>query len=354
MERCMFFRKLIISKSVTMNITPEISIVIVNYNCWRTLKATLSSIEDNIDASHETIVVDNCSPDNQLSHFKMLFPNVTFLQSSVNGGFAYACNVGADYAKGENILFLNPDTELKPNTLGRLLMAVKESGKKGIFTTNVVNATGKALKSHGQFLRLHTMNGFFRSISNIFNSSKKETEEAAVKKVDWVTGAVLFMSKSIYKEIKGWDEDYFLYHEDTDVCKKAADRGYGSYLLKNITIEHQHGVASKGCITTKAMAKTEVIISRHVYAQKHLRGIERILAHTFMITHDFVRQVIHTIASLFLPKKLELNALRLLRLVEYYAQTISYGTWQSSNTVSFEKKFGGSTSAPPKIKRAKQ
>lgn len=336
-----------------MSLKPEVSVVIVNYNCWETLRHTLKSIEDNKGIEKETIVVDNNSTKNRLKEFQNEFPDVKFYQSTVNGGFAFACNIGAQNSTADQILFLNPDTVLKPTTLRDILSTVERRNIEGIYTTNVVNSCGKSLKSNGKFLRLHTMNGFFRTLSRPFVSCKESNCDDNIQEVDWVTGAVMFMSKSVYDEIKGWDEDYFLYHEDTDICKKAADRGYPSFLIKDITIEHQHGVASKGCVTTKAMAKTEVIISRHVYAQKHLSNSERIAAHFCMITHDLTKAVFMSMLAVLIPKKLNLNFLKLVKLLEYYLHAISNGTWQSSNTVSFDYKFISGEPNVPKVKQVR-
>jgi GT2 family glycosyltransferase len=99
----------------------SLSIVIVSYRCWQRLDTCLKSIQEQSLDFLEVIVVDNHSNDGKIKDFMLGHPSVQFIQQEINGGFAQACNKGAAIAKGEWILFLNPDTILAPETLSPLI-----------------------------------------------------------------------------------------------------------------------------------------------------------------------------------------------------------------------------------------
>ena len=111
-----------------------ISIIIVNYKSWKVLRNCLNSISQiNIDGVEiETIVVDNASNDGKLTDFKNDFPNINFIENSGNNGFANGCNLGANNAKGNYLLFLNPDTVLNKVALSKMLNYYQQNKNCGI------------------------------------------------------------------------------------------------------------------------------------------------------------------------------------------------------------------------------
>ena len=103
-----------------------LSIIIVNYRSWKRLSACLKSIAQQAYDDVEMIVVDNFSNDGEGESFAMQFPQVKFIMQNINGGFAQACNKGAEHASGEWFLFLNPDTVLDKPVLMPLLEKVDQ------------------------------------------------------------------------------------------------------------------------------------------------------------------------------------------------------------------------------------
>ena len=105
---------------------------------------------------------------------------------------------------------------------------------------------------------------------------------------DWISGSVVMMKKDIYGQLNGFDEDFWMYYEDVDICKRAQDAGGRIVFCKNITIEHNHGGSSRMNLRITSLTKTEVYISRHVYISKHKRGIERGLIQTFLVVNSLI------------------------------------------------------------------
>ena len=96
---------------------------------------------------------------------------------------------------------------------------------------------------------------------------------------DWVTGSVLLIDRADYERIGGWCNDYWMYAEDADLCRRARDLGLSVAYCPDVQVLHAHGGSSRINVRVKALTKLEVIISKHVYAENHFKGSRRALGH---------------------------------------------------------------------------
>ena len=218
------------------------SIIIINYKQEELVKDCISSIYNTFKSSSFEVILVNNSPDNILPKFNL--PNFKLIESE-NFGYAHANNRAAEYANGEYLFFLNGDTLIKSDFLADFEkeFSGKEFGAAGL----------KLSCKDGTYQpSCYLENNFFNEIKNkklenVFkgvNESKKNDIEkiySSVRKVDWVSGAAMIIKKEVFGKIGGFDERFFLFYEDADICKRLSDAGYGIYFYPGSNIVHFKG-----------------------------------------------------------------------------------------------------------------
>ena len=322
----------------------DISIIIVNYRGWKALDDCLVSIEsiNSNTLSFEVIIVDNFSNDGQFSVFKQKYSGFTFIENSGNNGFSNGCNFGASMAQGNHFLFLNPDTKLTLEALKVLLQTAISHPEIGILSCLQINENNVFYKQNNLFPALGRFFGISRSFFRKWNKTKLEKRFNTSKDLfypDWVTGAVVFISRNWFDKIKGWNEDYWLYFEDVDLCKKVFDSGGKVAVTKKATIFHQHGGASRLNSKTKALTKTEVIISKHVYISNQFPPAIQLYLHSALLIGVLIEKMFLSLISVFLffIPKLKVNPLMLKNLTVYYFNVLQNQTWISPRAMNYLK-----------------
>ena len=202
-----------------------LTIIIVNYNSLDYLYKNLKSISDSnlSDIKYEIIIIDNNSykkPDQN----KLLKFNAKLFLLDDNFGYSKALNYGVKYSSGKYILALNPDILLKSNTIINLYNYYKDNDI-GVVGPKILNIDGTfQVSSRRRF-------PFIKNILPlIINGRKKynylDYDNNIIKEVDSISGSCMLFSKKIYDKVKGFDEQFFLYFEDTDFCLRVKELGY--------------------------------------------------------------------------------------------------------------------------------
>lgn len=322
----------------------DISIIIVNYRGWKALEECLKSIGFIVsEISFELIVVDNYSNDGQFPIIKEKYPKYTFVKNSGNNGFSNGCNFGSNIATGNYLLFLNPDTKLTVEALESLFKTAISNPKIGILSCLQINENNIYYKQNNLFPILGRFFGISRAISRKLNKLKLQkrfnnTDEDLFYP-EWVTGAVVFISRKWFDKINGWNEDYWLYFEDIDICKKMTSAGGKIAVSRKATIFHQHGGASRLNIKTKAITKTEVIISKHVYISNQFSSATQLYLQSMLIFTVLLEKITFSILGLllFFVPKLQVHRLMLKNLLTYYINAIQNKTWISPRAMNYLK-----------------
>lgn len=322
----------------------DISIIIVNYRGWKALDECLESIKSihSKTFDFEVLVVDNFSNDGQFPVFKHKYSTFMFVENSGNNGFSNGCNLGASMAQGNHFLFLNPDTKLTLLALETLLETAKSHTEIGILSCLQINENNIFYNQKNLFPALGRFFGISRSVYRNLNKKKLEIRFNKTDTIfypDWVTGAVIFISREWFNKIAGWNEDYWLYFEDVALCKKMNSIGGKVAVTRQATIFHQHGGASRLNVKTKALTKTEVIISKHVYINNQFSTVVNLYLQTLLIIGVIVEKLFLSILSLilfFIPK-LKVNRLMLKNLIIYYLNAIKNQTWISPRAMNYGK-----------------
>ncbi len=322
----------------------DLSIIIVNYRGGERLIKCLESIQNVKDSrfSFEVVVVDNQSGDGSLALLSHLFPHFTFVSNSGNNGFANGCNLGAAKSRGANILFLNPDTTVTAAALFDMLEEIRVRPENSIVSCSQVREDGSFDRPYGKFLRIPTLTGWLRAI-NQFVYGRIEDSIVQTKHYvypDWVSGSVLMIRRDSFNRLGGWNDDFWMYFEDVDLCKRALQNKGEIVLLKNAVIGHIHGVSSRLNPEISALTKSEVNISRHAYISKHEKSEKAFFMHLLLIINTLVIGLIPALLGLFVlsAKRLHVISLVYFNMVEYYFQVFRTGNWISIRSVNYPRK----------------
>jgi GT2 family glycosyltransferase len=231
----------------------ELSIVIVNWKSRGFLENCLTSIHAHCDSpDYEIIVIDNASYDGCKEMLESRFPDVIFIQSNENLGFARANNLAYNKSRGRNILFLNPDTEIQRHALRTLLKALQTIPDAGMVGAKLLNSDDTlqttcitALPSiANQALASNYLRNHFPSWS-IWGVRPLYSEDQKVSQVEAISGACMLAKREILDRIGCFTTDYFMYAEDMDLCIKINKTGAKiCYVPEAVVVHHGGGSSS--------------------------------------------------------------------------------------------------------------
>ncbi|WP_169630268.1 glycosyltransferase family 2 protein [Flavobacterium humi] len=223
----------------------DVSVIIVSYNtCDLTLRSIESVYQFTKDVAFEIIVVDNDSKDQTVSKVKEQFPDVILIESKTNEGFGRANNRGAAIAKGEFVLLLNSDAFLTSNALWEFCQYMRKHVQVGVVGGELSTGRDFETVSYGNLpslLEYFSYLGFKRLYKSYFDTKlasgivNKTPEE---KEVGYVNGADMFIRKSVFDRVGGFDKDFFLYFEETELSYRIKKAGYSSRIIPWVTIIH--------------------------------------------------------------------------------------------------------------------
>ena len=231
-----------------------LSVIIVNYNVKCFLEQCLCSV---INASRqmdvEIIVIDNNSTDGSKDFFKERFANVRFIWSPENAGFSKANNLALKEARGEFVLFLNPDTILPEDCLEKCLAFFRQQDEIGALGLRMIDGSGTYLKESKRafpspFTSLFKLSG----LSALFPSSKifaryylGQLDQHKNHEVDVLSGAFMMIKKKVLDTTGGFDERFFMYGEDVDLSYRIQKAGFKNIYFSESTIIHFKGESTK-------------------------------------------------------------------------------------------------------------
>jgi GT2 family glycosyltransferase len=322
-----------------------LSFIIVNYNGMDFLNGLLESLEElntgygeksavnykkSYDSVWEAIFFDNGSTDGSLEFLRekcLMNTNLRLIESKTNTGFCFASNEAARQAESEYLVFLNPDTVIKTKNPDILLSFVKEKadsgdrmGALGVKTLNIDGTLQFSCRTFPtiarQFYESFFLAKLFRK-SRIFGSyfmtwwDHRESRE-----VDWVSGSFLLIKKELFFSMNGFDEDYFMYSEDTDLCKRLKKKGYKNYYFPDFEIIHLDSA-----IALRDFANREKGIwkSRKLYFEKNHSGKHALVISFLCFCGNLKRAFLFLLLYLFTFKRKNI-----IRSCNYFKAIKSY------------------------------
>lgn len=215
-----------------------VSLIVIEYFSLDEVERFRESIKDFLGDDYELIISSNSlySPEEQMDVIrKYSFANWTFNER--NGGFAYGMNEGLKMAKGDVLVVMNPDVKFK-TSLSPMIVFLKSHEEVGIIAPKIVDDSGVIQDSFRHFI---TPWGFFlRQLGWIKNKGKlhvKDFKEPVHG--DWVIGAFMMCRRDFYEKVGGLSDDYFMYCEDMDWCKRAHQAGYDVVYFPETMVEYK-------------------------------------------------------------------------------------------------------------------
>jgi N-acetylglucosaminyl-diphospho-decaprenol L-rhamnosyltransferase len=211
--------------------SPRISAVTVSYNSARDLPDCVRSLR--AEALAEIIVVDNASTDGSVAAARAADPAVVVVETGANLGFGTGVNRGADRTTADYLLILNPDTVVEPGTVKALVEALERDPGLGAVGPRIENLDGSLYPSVRRFPDLavalgHAFVGLVWP-ANPFTRRYRMLDwdhDTPAADVDWVSGACMLVRRAAFDAVSGFDEGYFMYVEDVDLCWRLGRAGW--------------------------------------------------------------------------------------------------------------------------------
>lgn len=231
----------------------DISVIIVTFNSVDTISACLEALKASAAATaFQLIVVDNGSTDGTIESLRQTAPEALVIEHGKNIGFGAACNRGAEKASGSYLLFLNPDARLDPDCMVRLMTTLANASKAGFAVPRLRFPDGRFQAS---CRRLPTISNMIFSRGSVFTklfarSERSQTsytlgDSQQIIAVPAVAGTVALIRRDLFLSFKGFDERFFLYMEDTDLCCRLGQSGYAHLFVPEAGAVHEWGKGSK-------------------------------------------------------------------------------------------------------------
>jgi N-acetylglucosaminyl-diphospho-decaprenol L-rhamnosyltransferase len=262
--------------------TPDITVIIVNYNSGPHLAECLSSLDVGLAGSNwEVVVVDNASTDNseavagkRESRSESGRKRVRLVRLPTNTGFAAAANLGARNGAANLLLFINPDCLVAPGFLDPLLDDLDTDPRRAAVAPCVCNEDGSPQgNARGDPTIMTGLFGRSTMLSRLFPSARLarrnvllSASQGAVS-VDWVSGACVLVRREAFDEIGGFDERYFLYWEDADLCRRLRNAGWSIRFRPDACVVH---VGARSSRTVKQLAIRAFHRSAYLYYATHV------------------------------------------------------------------------------------
>lgn len=252
---------------------PLVSVILVTYRNEATIQACLASLFQHATVPLEAVVVDN-SPDQatwaRLQACRVHWPaEVTLLRPDRNLGFGAGCNLGVLHARGEFLLFLNPDTILSTNILQTFLDWWRSHPRAGLLGPQVCDAQGRTERT---CRNLPTVGGMLldaTGLDRVFGVYRLlHFAHDHPRQVPQLIGACLFTSRHRFQTMAGFDERFFVYYEEVDLCKRMAEAGLEIWFLPQARIVHAAGTSCESESSAAAMV-AQLRNSRMCYFKKH-------------------------------------------------------------------------------------
>lgn len=256
---------------------PLVSIIIVNYNTTALTRACIQSVIQFTSIPIEIILIDNGSVDRSIEQLTGEFQALKLILNHENKGFGAANNLGIKQAKANYAFLLNSDTLLVSDAVGKFLKFMEDPNHQHIACCggSLVSPAGTPQIAYGNFPSLAEV---FASLGPgiVYKNYYKKQLSSGVKvykskphRVDYISGADFFVRKSVLKEVGLFDEDFFLYFEETELAFRIQNKGYVSFVLPDVQIIHLEGGSHS---TTQKFDKNKIFVQNRILFFKKCYG----------------------------------------------------------------------------------
>ncbi len=273
--------------------SPDLSVIVVNWNVRDLLRACLQSLERGRgDLDVEVVVVDSGSTDGSAAMLASEFPAVRLIACERNVGFSAGNNLGLAAAHAEYLLFLNPDTEIAGAALQTMLQFLRDHAGVGLVAPQLVFPDGRVQPTRYRFPTLASalcdgtiLEQWFPRNPLLRRYHCADVDEKVTQDVDWTMGACLMLRRAALPP-GGFDEQFFMYSEETDLCKRIKDAGWRVVYLPAARVVHHQGRSSEQVVPLRHI---RFQTSRVRYFRKHQgRLAASVLRNFILLSYDLL------------------------------------------------------------------
>lgn len=255
----------------------DVSVIIINYNVRPFLQNALTSLRKSLETiSAEIIVVDNASTDGSVEMIQSSFPDIKLIVNTRNAGFGSANNTAMKIASGRYFLLLNPDTLVQENTVSVMVEFFDKHAEVGIAGCQVLNPDGSLQLACRRsfptpwvaFTKVTGLSSLFpdSSLFGKYNLTYRDPEQSY--EVDAISGSFMFLRREVYAQTGGFDEQFFMYGEDLDLCYRVQQLGWKVSYVHSTKIIHYKGESARRSDIDEVKLFYEAM---RVFVHKHLR-----------------------------------------------------------------------------------
>lgn len=259
--------------------TPDLSIIFVNYNCAATIFECIASVRQHTSRSYEIVVVDNGSRPEELLLLRKS-EEIRIIATGANLGFGRACNRGASEARGKWLVLLNPDTLLVSDALSHLTAHLEAVPECAMTVPKLIREDGTFQHSWNlpealpwEFAKTHYLQGLWYRAINLHHILRYGL--AQPWPVGCSVGACWVLSLERFLSLGGFDEDFFMNGEDTEFCDRLRATGGSIQLLPWIQVRHFEGLTQRQNWSRYMLHRFQAF---RIYIEKRYRGWQRIVA----------------------------------------------------------------------------
>lgn len=277
---------------------PAVTVVIVTYESEDTIEAALAAGKAAYDSGlARYVVVDNDSTDGTVALVRERHPWVTLIENGTNVGFARGCNVGARDAPTPYVLLLNPDAAMELDATETLVKFMDEHPRAAITAPAVIRGNGEFQNAGG----LPTPWRVLKAAAGFSAFPERTPIEPGSKpfQTDWVCGAVLMARQEVWHELDGFDPRFFLYFDETDLCRRVLDRGLEIWAVGKAVARHASNASARKVqpeLSTGGCLVDHYYPSRFYYIVKHHGWLAGLVAEAgelaLVASRDFIRKLV--------------------------------------------------------------
>ena len=261
-----------------MKVRPCVSVVIVTYESGEYIGSCLNSLSRTASPwLTDIVVVDNASSDDTLQQAKQAAPQAVFVPNDRNAGFGRAMNQGAAEATGEYILLLNPDATVESDAVAELAHFLDHRPQAAACGPKMLNPKGEFdYSSRRGFPTPLNSFAYFTGLERLFPRAnvlkgyqRRHIDPNLEIATDSLSGACMMIRRDVFRQVGGFDEDYFLFGDDIDLCWKIREAGHEIWYVPSARVVHVKGASMK---KSPRIAQREFYHSMHLFIDKRLRG----------------------------------------------------------------------------------
>jgi GT2 family glycosyltransferase len=269
-----------------MNQVPRVSIITINYNQTNVTAALLESLRYVTYPDVEVIVVDNGSPDDPTAVITKNYPEVTFIRSDINLGFAGGNNLGIKAATGQYLFFLNNDTEVDPGFLEPMVGLFTSNPQAGVASSKILYYNSNNII---QYAGSTCVNPFTGRNKRVGYMEQDQGQYDVLKQTDLAHGAAMMVPRKVIETIGMMPEFFFLYYEEIDWCESIKKAGYKIFFVPASKVYHKESmsVGKKSTLKTYYMTRNRLLFMR-----RNTSGVKKIFWIIFFLSFSLPKNAL--------------------------------------------------------------